>query len=489
MAYIEYKHGTYGEFSPSIGAVPTDSGSIAVYVGTAPINLVRGYADKDLVNQPVKISNLSNAQSTVGYSDDWDTFTLCEAIKVHFDNSIGNVGPIVFINVLDPDTHRAAEAVTQQITFANGTAYIVSDKIIIDTLVLEGKTEGTDYEVEYDHNIKRVVLTSDTITEAVTATYNVVDASGIDKLTIIGRSTDDGEYSGLGAVNLVYTGLNVVPNILAVPGWSHDKDVYAAMLKASTKINGHWDAFVNADMPVEAGTLDTISAAIKWQEDNDYTAERSKIYWPKWKGNDGNLYHLSVLGTWKMMQVDAENYDVPMESVSNKQILYGKLYFGEGSKNKGYDQQTANKLNEKGITTATYWGGINVLWGPHTAAFEHGNITDNRAIFETSIRMMMHVTNSFQQEWGLTIDEPMTLALSETIKNREQEKLDALKSMGALVGDPVVEFLATDNTVDNLVQGDFVWSSRITPTPPFKSGTMRVAYTTDGFSAYYGGES
>lgn len=489
MAYTPYKHGTYGEFSPSIGAVPVNSGSVAVYIGTAPVNLVRGYADKGLVDHPVMINNLSDAQNNIGYSDDWESFTLCEAIKTHFDNPLGNVGPVVFINVLDPDKHRAAEAVTQQITFANGQAFIVSDKIIMDTLTLEGKTEGTDYEVAYDWSLKRVILTSDTITEAVTATYNTVTVDGIDKTAIIGRATESGEYSGLGAVNLVYTGLNAIPNILAAPGWSHDKDVYAAMVKASTKINGHWDAVVNADMPVTAGTLDTIAAAIQWKDQNDYTAERSKVYWPLWKGDDRNLYHLSTIGTWKMMQVDADNYDVPMESVSNKQIIYGKLYFGEGSKNRGYDQQTANKLNEKGITTATYWGGINVLWGPHTAAYDHDRITDNRAIFENSIRMMMHVTNSFQQEWGLTIDEPMTLALSETIKNREQEKLDALKAMGALVGDPVVEFVQTDNPVDNLVQGDFIWASRITPTPPFKSGTMRVAYTTDGFNAFYGGEA
>ena len=82
----------------------------------------------------------------------------------------------------------------------------------------------------------------------------------------------------------------------------------------------------------------------------------------------------------------------------------------------------------------------------------------------------------------------MTLSLAETIRNREQEKVDGLKAMGALIGDPVVEFIETENPIDNLVQGDFVWSSRITATPPFKSGTMKVAYTTEGFNAYYGGE-
>lgn len=39
----DYKHGTYGEFAASIGDAATQAGTIAVYVGLAPINLVRGY--------------------------------------------------------------------------------------------------------------------------------------------------------------------------------------------------------------------------------------------------------------------------------------------------------------------------------------------------------------------------------------------------------------------------------------------------------------
>ena len=153
MALNQYLHGTYGAFSPSIGAVPVKSGTVAVYVGTAPVNLVRGYADKGVVNEPVKISNLSDAQNTLGYSDDWNTFTLCEAIKAHFDNSLGNVGPVVFINVLNPATHKKSGS-QSNVTFANGQAIIVSDKIILDTLVLTGKTEGKDYQMSYDYNLK-----------------------------------------------------------------------------------------------------------------------------------------------------------------------------------------------------------------------------------------------------------------------------------------------------------------------------------------------
>ena len=51
---------------------------------------------------------------------------------------------------------------------------------------------------------------------------------------------------------------------------------------------------------------------------------------------------------------------------------------------------------------------------------------------------------------------------------------------------PVVEFLEEDNSTDSLVEGNFVWNFKGTPTPPFKSGTLKVAYTTAGFDSYFG---
>lgn len=113
-------------------------------------------------------------------------------------------------------------------------------------------------------------------------------------------------------------------------------------------------------------------------------------------------------------------------------------------------------------------------------------MNDNRAIFDNSIRTMMHITNSFQQEHALTIDKPMTRAMADTIKNREQEKADALAAVGALIGTPVVEFSEDDNSTGDLVEGNFTWNQKNTPTPPFKSGTMRVAYTTAGFDSFFG---
>ena len=485
----DYKHGTYGEFAASVGEVATQSGTVAVYVGTAPVNLIRGYAER--VNTPVRLANIYDVRRYFGYSDNWDAFTLCEAFKVHFDNPAGaNIGPVVAINVLDPAVHKKADETTKTLTFTKGRATIISDTIILDTLALADKVEGTDYSVSYDFEKGHVVINSigEAITGNVQATYSEVDASAISADEIIGGVTAEGVYSGLGCIGLVYQELGLITNLIGCPKWSSTKAVYEAMIEAGTKINGHWDAFIAADIPVLDGAtkVDNIAAAIAWKETNGYTDEVHKPFWPMGVLASGKPVHASVLYIWQQMLVDATHDGIPMESASNKAVPVVKQYFGEGSVNRGFDQQQANELNANGITTIVYWGGRWVLWGPHTGAYKHGAVSDNRTVFDVSIRMMMYVSNSFQQEHALVIDSPMTRAMADTIKNREQAKADALAAIGALIGTPKVDFLEGDNSTADLVEGNFVWVNKNTPTPPFKSGTLKVAYTTEGFDTYFG---
>ena len=487
-----YKHGTYGEFAASVGRIAAQAGTTAVYVGAAPVNLVRGYADAGIINVPVKLGSMVDVQNKMGYSAAWDSFSLCEAFKAHFDNAAGSIGPIVAINVLDPDKHRSAEQTAVELTFANGRATILSNTIILDTLVLTGKEEGTDYSVSYNHSAGKVIIDSvgsEKLTGTVSATFSTVDPAAVTAEEVIGFA-NDGVYSGFGVVSLVNQTLGLIPNIIAAPGWSHIPAVYEAMISAATKINGHWDAVVIADIPLSdaSGAVDTISKAKTWKNDNGYISERAKVCWPKGRDIYGNIYHISTATVWEMLRTDATHDGIPMETPSNKPTFIAKQYFGEGSKNAGFDQNSGNELNADGITTVVFWGGRWVLWGPHTAAYKHGMVSDNRVIFDNSIRMMMHISNSFQSDWATEIDSPMTRAMADTIKNREQEKADALSAMGAIIGTPIVRFVSAGASEAEIVEGNFEWSFEGTPTPPWKAGTMRVAYSTDGFATYLGEE-
>ncbi len=492
---MAYKHGPYGELTAGKVKGSTGTDTVVVYVGTAPINLIRGYESADLVNRPIKIANLVDAQGKVGYSDDWGSFTLCEAFAEHYDNTVENVGPIYIINTLDPTEHRKTEETTLSVAFSAGRGEFFSDKIILDTIAIAEKTEDVDFEVSYDFNSGKVVITSlndeDRLEGSLAVTYYEVDATKVTKEAVIGRIGTDGSYSGLAAISLLYQKENVVANVIAAPGWSDMPEVYTAMISTASKINGHWDAIVVADIPLTdgvEGAVDTIEKALEWKEKNGYTSEFSKVCWPMVTDGSGRKFHLSTVAAATMQRIDAEHGGVPFESPSNKAIMATGQYFGEDSKNRGYDQNTANDLNEKGVTTAVYWGGQWVLWGPHTAAYTYGGTMDARSVFDVSIRMLLHITNGFQLRNGTRIDKPMSINERDTIVNSEQEILDSYAGMGALLGQPSVMFVESENPTGNLVNGDFVWNISATPTAPFKSGTARVTYTDDGFEAYFGGE-
>ena len=154
----EYLYGTYGHIDRTIANEASQATNAAVYIGVAPINLIRGFADKNLVNEPIKLSNIT-AKNVVGYSSNWDKFTLSEVISAHFDNAKGNIGPIYVINIMDPAVHKK-ETTEHTITFVNGEAKITSDTIIIDSFAIESKVEGQDYELSYNFTTGKLTIKS-----------------------------------------------------------------------------------------------------------------------------------------------------------------------------------------------------------------------------------------------------------------------------------------------------------------------------------------
>ncbi|MDO5574434.1 MAG: phage tail sheath family protein [bacterium] len=488
----EYLYGAYGHLGETVAQSAIQSGTVPVYIGLAPVNLIRNYATAGIINAPVKVSNYIDAQKKVGYSPDWSNFTLCEAIEAHFNNAKGNIGPIYVVNVLDPTTHRKNAVTPVNLVFSNGQATISSDTIILDTLALEDKTEGTDYTVDYNFTKKLVVISSknpaNKITGSVSATYYEVTPSSIDQDDIIGGVTGAGVHTGLGVISLIYQEQYAVSNLILAPKWSEVPAVYNAMVAAATQINGHWDAFVIADIPIVdlSGTVvDTITNAKTWKTTNGYTSERSKVFWPQAKNNDNKIFHLSVMAAVEFLRADNSHDGIPMETCGNKTIPITKQYFGASSSNQGFDQLTAKELTKEGISTCIFWGGNWALWGDHTAAYAYGANTDPRSIFDVSMRMMFFITNDFQREWGQLIDTPFSRQMKDRIINREQEKLDGYVAVGALIGTPTVEFIETNNNVTDMMNGDFRWDIPVTPTPPLKSASVYVAYTSAGFNAYF----
>ncbi len=560
---MAYKHGMYAYIGNSAAKSVTSAGTVAVYVGTAPVNLVKGYTEKGVINTPVKLSNYLHAQKTVGYSVDWDNFTICEAIGAHFDNKLGNIGPIYVINVLDPAIHRKNAITTKTLNFVNGRAEFISDTAILDTIAIAEKTQDVDFAVDYNFTTGKVMISSlgsEQLSGNIQISFYEVDPSLIDENTIIGGKTAAGEYSGIGALPLVYSKLQgLIPNLLSALKYNENKKVYNAMVTAIQQINDQWDAFAVADIPltgeaetttniysysgdvtgafytseeIKTGitafanrllskpigtvsavdtteltvtigegnsetlkingpvkktveyTIDTNEETMAWKVNNAYDSERSKVFWPQvFDAGTDRIFHCSTLGIVEFMRADSLHKNVPCETCSNKEIPVTSQYFGKNSTNKGFDRAEANNLNEVGISTAYSDGGKMKLWGGHTAKFRYGADDDVRCVFDTYMRTLMYLENDFQKRFGPDVDKPFTPAKRDSILNYEQNVLDDLVAIGALVGEPKIYFLASENSTADLIQGDFKFNIPVTTTPQFKSATAEVNYTDEGLSA------
>ena len=61
----------------------------------------------DTVNKPFSFYNKSAAVAALGYSTDFENYTLCQSMYATFD--VFGVAPIIMINVLDPERHVKAQ--------------------------------------------------------------------------------------------------------------------------------------------------------------------------------------------------------------------------------------------------------------------------------------------------------------------------------------------------------------------------------------------
>ncbi len=492
---MTYKHGTYGNIGDSITATTVKSSTNVIYFGKAPINLVKDYKEKDLINTFIEVSDKTDAYSKIGYSSGWNSFTLSEPVSAHFDNRQGNIGPIYLVNVLDPAIHKKSEKTTKQIAFTNGRAEFKTDTIILDSIALADKVLDVDYSVDYNFTKGTVILQSlqdEVISGSLSCSYDEVDVSLITDDDLIGAVTANEEYSGLALLELFNRETSKIPNLICVPGYMDNPKVYSAAVTAANAVDEQWQCFVCSDLPIVDGEekIDTREKALKWKEKNNYNSDRAKSIWPMAQDSQtGRIYHGSVLMAVEFLRQDVENDGIPKETCSNKPVPVTGPYFGKDSKSKGFGRNKANKLNEKGITTFIRNNGKWVIWGGHTDAYNYGTDMDARVIFDTYTRMIYHIVNDFQVRFADDIDKGLSVQRKDSIINEEQEQLDLLVAKEALVGTPKVLFLAKENSTSDIMEGDFFFDIPVTVTPQGKSYTAKVYYTDDGLKSYVGEEA
>lgn len=131
-----YRHGVYtSEVATSITPMIT-AATPTVAFGTAPIHLASEPAG---ANVPVLCYNLEEFVKQFGWSDDFDTYTLCEVAQVHF--KLFNVSPVVFVNVLDAEKNSKTSTVTVE---GVSTPATLTAPIILSTLTVSSGSKPVE---------------------------------------------------------------------------------------------------------------------------------------------------------------------------------------------------------------------------------------------------------------------------------------------------------------------------------------------------------
>ena len=287
----------------------------------------------------------------------------------------------------------------------------------------------------------------------------------------------------------IFNDYGVYPSVLGAPGFMHLNKVYNALLSQGKEINDKFHNIVFSDIPTTEDSdnvVNTIKKAVAWKKENGRTAENAFSVWLKGMDSEGNIYHGSVIAAVEQLRVDLNNDAIPYEVYDNKSVTWlTKLCLDASNVVTPYSEKQVNQLNEAGITSFNAWKGTIFLWGNGTDAFVYNGTYDLRARFSSNIRMQYYLLNDFIDRRHEEIGDPMFLSKKNDIVREEQENLEKLVAIGALIGEPHFVFNTSKNAKGDVAEGNFRFDIDDTPTPPINSLTLVVSYTDAGTSVYF----
>jgi len=191
----------------------------------------------------------------------------------------------------------------------------------------------------------------------------------------------------------------------------------------------------------------------------------------------------------KIQIIDSENDNVPYISPSNE-LLFAQAAVLDNGEQLLITEKQANDVNAVGITTVNLVKGNLRIWGPHMSNYNYSKLDDidpeDRT--DSSARMFMYIQNKLQYDYIDDIDGPIARRDIDSIKVDIQLWLNSLVKEGKLLYG-TIDFIESNNSTAELVNGDFVFNVKTTTTPNGKSFTFKVQYSTEGISSLVGGEA
>lgn len=452
-----YKHGVYTfEIPTSIVPPVVSTAGLTVVFGTAPIHLLDNPAEA--VNKAFMAYTYSEAVQKMGYSADFDKYTICEAISSHF--AMFAVSPLIMINVLDPEKHAVDG--TETVTIAKGEGVFTAKGILKDTLVVKS-VDGittyttTDYELEFDDDGKLHIFTS--VATEIKVEFERLDATLVTAADIVGGVSLDGSYKGLELVNTVFPRFRELPGILIAPKFSTNPLVAAVLKAKASNINGLFQAMTFVDVPTSE--VKDYTEVPEYKNMNNLDDPNMVVCWPK-VSIGGIQYHMSTQMASLANLIDAENEGYPYHEPSNNNLQMNAAVLADGTEILlGLEQ--ANYLNGQGIVTALNWIGGWKLWGHRTSCYP-GN-TDPKDAFVSVRRVFIYEQNQFILTYWQKVDKPGNKKLIDNIIDSKNIDLNGKAARQFILGGRI-EFLKEENPITDLIDGIFKFHIYLTPATP-----------------------
>lgn len=436
---------------PSTISAPVTASTGVMAFGTAPVHQVGGP-----VNEIVLAHSYAEAVSSLGYSEDWEKYTLCEVVYSHFQ--LYGAGPLLLVNVLDPATHKTAVAAADK-AVSGGQVDLGADAIPASVVVKKTASastaaeRGTDYDVFYSGGTCIVeVLSGGSIASASTLNiaYDKVDfnASDLTNAVIGGFDTATGKSTGLELADLAYFKTKIIPDILIAPGFS-DVTTVAAVLAAKAKsLSVVFRSFALVDLPVNETVKTYTQAVAAKSASGSFQSEKEAVCWPKLKLGD-KIFHFSTQMAGQMAALAAQNGGIPSDPPSNKTIQAdAAVLHDETELTLGIDQ--ANYVRGQGIVTALNFIDGMTAWGA-SCACAPGN-SDPKDTYISSARMVNYIANSLILTYWQYIDRKMDRRLATAIADAVNIWLNGLTNQGHLLGGRC-EIVKEENPDTDLVAG------------------------------------
>ena len=438
------------------------SAGMLVAVGTAPVHMAKD--PSAAVNEPIIAYSFAEAKEQLGYSDDFDKYTLCQVMDNSFRKT--GVGPVVFINVLDPATHATAfDAVT--VSVVNRLATVEQDGILEDGLVVKnGDTalvKGTDYTISYsDEGYLKVTILMASAPASVTVSGSKLNPAGVTKAQIIGGyNVTTGKETGIEAITKVFPKFGLVPGILSVPKWSSDPEVAAVIAAKVHNINGVFNIFSVVD--IDTDTYKVYTGLNTARTAMGVTDPDVLLLWPKVKKGD-TVYDYSAVWPAVAALCDADHGDIPYKNPSNEDLGASAAVLNDGTEVL-LDFAKAELVNSFGIATAINFQGWKA-WGDETAAYPGATSASQRYI--ASRRMLAWLRNHFVLTYCIKVDEAMNPRLIESVVNAENEFLNGLAAIGAVPSGTRIMYDEAANTLGNMINGEVTFYIEWAAWPPAK---------------------